>query len=53
MFYICKYAVGNEVKLNYERFFDCLPLMTYGLKLSLEAWILKFKNFSLSFKEII
>ena len=32
---------------------DCLPLMTYGLKLSLVAWILKFKNFNLSFKEII
>ena len=30
-----------------------LPLMTYGLKLSLEALILKYKNFNLSFKEII
>ena len=27
-----------------ERVVDCLPLMTYGLKLSLEAWILKFKK---------
>ena len=25
-----------------ERVVDCLPLMTYGLKLSLEAWILNF-----------
>ena len=37
----------------YERVVDRLPLMTYGLKLSLEAWILEFKNFNLSFKEII
>ena len=36
-----------------ERVVDRLPLMTYGLKLSLEAWILKFNNFNLSFKEII
>ena len=41
-----------EDKSN-ERVVDCLPLMTYGLKLSLEAWILEFKNFDLSFKEII
>ena len=27
-----------------ERVVDRLPLMTYGLKLSLEAWILKFKK---------
>ena len=27
----------------YERVVDRLPLMTYGLKLSLETWILKFK----------
>ena len=39
--------------LNKERVVDRLPLMTYGLKLRLEAWILKFKNFNLSFKEII
>ena len=37
----------------FERVVDRLPLMTYGLKLRLEAWILKFKNFNLSFKEII
>ena len=30
-----------------ERVVDHLPLMTYGLKLSLEAWILKFKKKSL------
>ena len=36
-----------------ERVVDRLPLMTYGLKLSLEALILKFKNFDLRFKEII
>ena len=36
-----------------ERAVDCLPLMIYGLKLSVEAWISKFKNFKLSFKEII
>ena len=36
-----------------ERVVDLLPLMTYGLKLSLEAWILEFKNFDLSFKENI
>ena len=36
-----------------ERVVDCLPLMIYGLKLSLEAWILKSKNSNLSFKEII
>ena len=36
-----------------ERGVDGLPLITYGLKLSLEAWILKFKNSNLSFKEII
>ena len=38
---------------DYERVVDCLPLKTYDLKLSLEAWILEFKNFDLSFKEII
>ena len=37
----------------YERVVGRLPLMTYGLKLSLEAWILKFKNSTLSFKQII
>ena len=31
----------------YERVVDRLPLMTYGLKLSLEACILKFKKKSL------
>ena len=36
-----------------ERVVDRLPAMTYGLKLSLEAWILKSDNFNLSFKEII
>ena len=30
--------------IYYERVVDRLPLMTYGLKLSLEAWILKFKK---------
>ena len=40
-------------KRNIERVVDRLPLMTYGLKLSLEAGILKFKNSNLSFKEII
>ena len=43
----------GEVIQNIERVVEPLPLMTYGLKLSLEAWILKFKNFNLSFKEII
>ena len=38
---------------NNERVVDRLPLMTYGLKLSFEAWILKSKDFTLSFKEII
>ena len=36
-----------------ERIVDHLPLITYGLKLSLEAWILELKNFNLSFKEIV
>ena len=38
--------------LDIEWFVDRLPLMAYGLKLSLEAWILKSKNSNLSFKEI-
>ena len=36
-----------------ERVVDRLPLMTYGLKLSPDAWILEFNNFDLSFKKII
>ena len=36
-----------------ERVVDRQPLMTYGLKLSLEAWILKLKNSNSSFKEIM
>ena len=44
---------SQMMKHYIERVVDWLPLMTYGLKLSLEAWILKFKNFNLSFKEII
>ena len=31
-------------KYLYERVVDCLPLMTYGLKLSLEAWILELRK---------
>ena len=42
-----------SVFTNSERVVDRLQLMTYGLKLSLEAWILEFKNSNLSFKEII
>ena len=48
----CILWTSDDVLL-YERVVDRLPLMTYGLKLSLEAWILEFKNFNLSFKEII
>ena len=36
-----------------ERVVDRLPPMTYGLKLSLEASVLKFMNFDLSCTEII
>ena len=36
-----------------QRVVDHLPLLTYGIKLSLEAWISKFKNSNSSFKEII
>ena len=32
---------------------SCRSFATYGLKLSLEAWILEFKNSNLIFKEII
>ena len=39
--------------LDYKRVVDHLPLMTYGLKLSFEAWIWEFENSNLSFKEII
>ena len=34
----------GEVIQNIERVVEPLPLMTYGLKLSLKAWILKFKK---------
>ena len=44
---------SQMMKHYIERVVDCLPLMTYGLKLSFEAWILKSKDFTLSFKEII
>ena len=43
----------NALIYDIERVVDRLPLMTYGLKLSLEAWILKFNISNLSFKEII
>ena len=46
-------SLQNAGKYLIERVVDPLPLMTYGLKLSLEALILKFKNFDLRFKEII
>ena len=45
----------GEVIQNIERVVEPLPLMTYGLKLSLEAWILKFlkKSFNnLRFNEL-
>ena len=45
-------SLGLFSKYN-ERVVDRLPLMTYGLKLILEAWIVEFKNFNLSFNEII
>ena len=32
------------IYLFFKWFVDCLPLMTYSLKLSLEAWILEFKK---------
>ena len=34
----------SGIKSYYERVVDRLPLMTYGLKLRLEPWILKFKK---------
>ena len=33
-----------------QRVVDHLPLLTYGIKLSLEAWILESKNSNLNFK---
>ena len=48
--YISFHTVNISPLCVIERFLDRLPLMTHGLKLSLEAWILKFNN--LRFNEL-
>ena len=44
----CYLRISGTIHLVSERVVDHLLLMTYGLKLSLEAWILKLKKKSLN-----